>query len=163
MNLALRLRSGGVQLDRREHDLVEVARRAVIDLVNSPLAAGREIAFEAGPDRLPYPVDALWFTRAVQNVVTNALVHNPAGTHVRVDVRRSGRDVVIAIADDGVGMAPATADRLFDRYARGAETSAGTGLGGAIARELVRAHGGDVAVRSSPGRGTTVEIRLPPA
>ena len=66
------------------------------------------------------------------------------------------------VADDGPGIDPADLPRVFDRYYRGAHPGVpGSGLGLAVVREIVEAHGGTAAVTSEPGSGTRVEIRLP--
>jgi signal transduction histidine kinase len=106
-------------------------------------------------------------SRALENLLANAFIHNPPGTRVEVGLSREQRDgracVTIAIRDNGRGMDPETAGRLFERYYRGMNTTeetAGSGLGMAIARQIVLAHGGDIEVESAPGRGTAVHIRL---
>jgi signal transduction histidine kinase len=92
------------------------------------------------------------------------VVHNPEGTTVTARATREGGWARVDIADDGVGMDEATLGRLFDRYYRGTASGGdayGTGLGMAIARQLVEAHGGSVEVRSAVGEGTTISVRLP--
>ena len=70
-------------------------------------------------------------------------------------------DAVLEVSDTGAGIAPDDLARVFDRFARGADTGrAGTGLGLAIVRAIATAHGGDVEIRSEHGAGTTVSMRL---
>ena len=99
------------------------------------------------------------------NLVTNALTHTPAGTIVRLGLRRDGRDVVVTVADNGPGIPAADREHIFDRFYRAdkarARASGGTGLGLAIVRSIAQAHGGAVAVESAPGHGTRFEVRLP--
>jgi len=109
-------------------------------------------------------VDPMLFRRAVSNLLTNAVVHNPDGTTVRIHVTRDSGSASVSIADDGTGMDAATLDRLFDRYYRGTSTeslSDGTGLGMAIARQIVEAYGGSIEATSAVGTGTTVTLRIP--
>ena len=68
--------------------------------------------------------------------------------------------VTIGVTDTGSGMTPEDVERAFDRFWR-ADGSAGAGLGLAIVRDLVRAHGGDAEIESAPGRGTTVVCSFP--
>ncbi len=99
------------------------------------------------------------------NLVTNALTHTPAGTIVRLGLRRDGRDVIVTVADNGPGIPAADREHIFDRFYRAdkarARASGGTGLGLAIVRSIAQAHGGAVAVESAAGHGTRFEVRLP--
>ena len=102
--------------------------------------------------------------RAVANVVGNAGRHTPAGTTVRVVVRRGGDDVEILVEDDGPGIQPVLLSRVFDRFVRGddarSRAAGSTGLGLAIAQAITHAHGGTISVRSVAG-ATAFVIRLP--
>jgi two-component system OmpR family sensor kinase len=111
------------------------------------------------------------------NLVTNALTHTPAGTPVAVRLTSDGTTAVVEVADEGPGIAPEQADRVFQRFYRvdkartrrayrGGEQPAagghsGAGLGLAIVAALVAAHDGTVEVRSEPGHGATFQVRLP--
>ena len=98
--------------------------------------------------------------QVISNLISNALRHTPSGGRVSVDVADSPERVTIAVTDTGSGMTPEDVERAFDRFWR-ADGSAGAGLGLAIVRDLVRAHGGDAAIQSTPGRGTTVVCSFP--
>jgi two-component system OmpR family sensor kinase len=105
--------------------------------------------------------------QVVGNLVGNALVHTPAGTRVSVGVHDGGGRAVVEVHDDGPGMPPEMVDRAFERFSRAdasrSRHAGGSGLGLAIVRAIVVAHGGDVAVASTPGSGTTVRVELPRA
>lgn len=105
--------------------------------------------------------------RAVTALVDNALAHENDGGTVHVDVRRSGQQIIISVADHGVGIDQATMATLFNRFARGtAHTDRGRqsyGIGLSLVREIVQAHGGQIVVDSAPGRGSTFTIGLPAA
>ena len=102
--------------------------------------------------------------QVLDNLLTNARVHTPAGTTVRTSVRIDGDRVRIEVADDGPGIDPDGRDRAFDRFWRGTRTDenpvAGTGLGLAIVREIARAHGGDATIGDTGG-GTSIVVTLP--
>jgi two-component system OmpR family sensor kinase len=106
--------------------------------------------------------------QVLANLLTNARLHTPAGTHVEVAVDRRGDDVVVSVGDDGPGIPPDLRDRLFERFARGdasrnrAAGSTSTGLGLAIAHAVVGAHGGTLTCTSQPGR-TVFTVTLPAA
>jgi two-component system, OmpR family, sensor kinase len=100
--------------------------------------------------------------------VDNALGHTPVGGHVVVDVSPRGADwVVVSVADDGSGLDPAHAERLFARFARGTTDTSTDGsrrrfgLGLALVREVVEAHKGRVEVDGAPGHGATFRVLLP--
>jgi signal transduction histidine kinase len=99
--------------------------------------------------------------RIVANLVGNAVEHG--GGHARVQVDGDGSETVIEVADDGPGIAPDFAPRLFDRFSKAdaARTGAGSGLGLAIARENAALLGGSIAVESRDGSGATFTLRLP--
>ncbi len=108
--------------------------------------------------------------QVVTNLVGNAVSHTPAGTRVDVVVRRSGDEVVVEVRDDGPGMPPDVAARVFERFyradasrTRGATPSTGSGLGLSIVAAIVAAHGGSVSVDSRPGSGSSFMLRLPAA
>ncbi|OJV60136.1 MAG: hypothetical protein BGO38_00900 [Cellulomonas sp. 73-145] len=105
--------------------------------------------------------------QVLANLLTNARVHTPAGTHVQVAVAREGADVVVRVTDDGPGIPPDLRERLFQRFTRGDASrnraaGSSTGLGLAIAHAVVAAHGGELSAESEPGR-TQFVVRLPAA
>jgi signal transduction histidine kinase len=104
----------------------------------------------------------------VPALVDNALGHTPVGGHVVVDVSPRGADwVVVSVADDGSGLDPTHAERLFARFARGTTDTSTDGsrrrfgLGLALVREVVEAHKGRVEVDGAPGHGATFRVLLP--
>ena len=107
-------------------------------------------------DRLGLALDAL---------VENAVKHTRPGDEIRLGVRRRGDQVAIVVADSGTGMPAERLDGIFERFARldraRSRDQGGVGLGLAIVQAIVQAHGGTVAVRSTPGAGSVFEILLP--
>ena len=166
LGLTFRLRAEALPLSRQDADLLEVAREAAVALTNDPRAAGRDVRFIEPPGEgcVPVCIDVAWFRRALDNLLINAVVHNAEGTTVSVSVARLGSEATVTIVDDGRGMDAQTLARLFDRYYRGTTSdgdAAGTGLGMAIARQLVDAHGGRIEVSSASGEGTTLRVIVP--
>ncbi|HEY5548388.1 MAG TPA: HAMP domain-containing sensor histidine kinase [Coriobacteriia bacterium] len=166
LNLSFRLRADALALSRSPLDLVELAREAAVALANDPRAAHTQVLFDEPPGSGAITVsgDQTLLRRAMANLLVNAAVHNPDGTTVRVTVAREGSWALLRVSDDGAGMDEATRLRLFDRYFRGTSTvvdATGTGLGMAITRQIVVAHGGAIHVASTPGHGTIVQVALP--
>jgi two-component system OmpR family sensor kinase len=104
--------------------------------------------------------------QVVTNLVGNAVRHTPRGTPVRIGVGTVGGHGVIEVADQGPGLTPEQATRVFERFyrvdaSRSRQEGGGAGLGLAIVSALVAAHSGDVQVESSPGAGAVFRVRLP--
>jgi two-component system sensor histidine kinase SenX3 len=102
---------------------------------------------------------------AVSNLLDNAVAYSPEQTEIAVGVRRRGELVEIAVRDQGIGIAAADQERIFERFyrvdpARSRDTG-GTGLGLAIVKHVVSNHGGQIQVWSQPGAGTTFTLQLP--
>jgi len=99
------------------------------------------------------------------NLLKNALMYTESGGSVSVGLIRSGNQAVVAVADTGIGIAPADLERLFDRFFRVDEARSredgGSGLGLAIVKAMVDSHRGSIHVESEPGKGTTFSISLP--
>jgi signal transduction histidine kinase len=108
--------------------------------------------------------DADALDRIVKNLVSNAIKYSPAGSQVRVRVQARGALVEIAVEDEGRGIAPEARARVFEPYYRTPEAAAsapGTGLGLAVVKSLVEAHGGTIQLDSAPGAGTRIAVQLP--
>ena len=103
--------------------------------------------------------------QVLANLLANARTHTPAGTAITVGVGVDGTSAFVDVADEGPGMPPEQAERVFERFYRAdaARTRAtgGSGLGLSIVAALVAAHGGDVTVQTAPGEGARFRVRLP--
>jgi signal transduction histidine kinase len=162
-------------------DLLEFARprppqlapAALGEVVSAAIAAARDeagaaadaVSLEVGGDVRQLVCDERLVRQAVINLVTNALQATGRSSAVRVRVERESdraRDeesVLIRVADDGEGVAEELRERIFTPFFSARPT--GTGLGLAVVRRSVEAHGGDVSLTTTPGGGATFTIRLP--
>ena len=86
-NLTFRLKNNALPIKRREYDIVELARRSVIDAINHPLSKDMEFTFKSDIPVLPYNLDPIWFKRAIDNLIMNSVVHNPSGTKIKVEIK----------------------------------------------------------------------------
>ncbi len=158
-----RLDAGDQALKQLRFDLACAAREQV-DLL-APLAAARGIAIhqEMPPRLIEGDPDCLGL--AVANLLTNAIHHTGAGGQISLAVWQEGAEAVLEVADNGEGMDAKSQERIFDRFYRADQSrslAAGrTGLGLAIAKSIVEAHGGRIAVVSALGQGSTFTIRIP--
>ncbi|MBV5266037.1 sensor histidine kinase [Pinisolibacter aquiterrae] len=137
-------------------DLVDVARNAVADLAPLAIAAGYEIAFRNGPDRLERPGNRFALSGAIGNLVRNAIDHGGNAGMISVSVAADGE---IAVADEGPGIPAEHLELVFEPFYRVAPRSEGAGLGLSLVRQVVANHGGEVTMESGSS-GTTVRIRL---
>jgi signal transduction histidine kinase len=104
--------------------------------------------------------------QVLSNLIDNAFRHTPTGGRVEVGAQERGDMIELYVADSGEGIAAADVERVFDRFYRSgldAPATAGNGLGLAISREIVRAHGGAISARLRDGGGVTVAFTLPRA
>ncbi|MDF2626558.1 MAG: two-component sensor histidine kinase [Symbiobacteriaceae bacterium] len=126
-----------------------------------PQAEEKAVAVEVSlPGDLPHPLaDGGRMQQVVFNLLDNALRHTPAGGRLTVTARREGGQVIVAVADTGEGIPPEELPLVFERFRK--RHSRGRGLGLAIVRSIVRGHGGEVGVTSTPGQGSTFSFTLP--
>ena len=151
--------AGSLRLEREPTDLATLAADVVAAFAPRAAAAGVALATEA--DGVPVvEVDGVRIRQVLENLVTNALRHTPAGGRVTIRLAAVDGAVEIAVADTGAGIPAEQLQTVFDRYARSAD-SGGSGLGLAIARSLVEAHRGTIEAESPPGGGATIRLRLP--
>jgi two-component system OmpR family sensor kinase len=145
------------QLRFRNVDLSRLVREAAQDLrVQQP---GRPVTVEAEGALLVH-ADESGLRQILGNLVANVRVHTPADVPVRLAVERSDGVVRLSVADEGPGLAPEDAARVFDRFFR-AGGGAGSGLGMAIVQGVAHAHDGEVTVDTAPGEGLRVTVTLP--
>ncbi len=137
-------------LTRLPLDVAALAAGVVDDL--QTVAARRSVTLVAldvdGGEATEAPVDEASLTRAVANLVTNAVEHAPEGGSVEIRVTAGDGVVAVSVTDDGPGVAPHDHERIFDRFWTGRAEGGGTGLGLALARQIAEAHGGTVTVAS---------------
>ncbi len=145
--------------DTRTVDLAALVESVAADLTD----LGQEVAF-SGPERLPYACRPIGLKRAVRNLIENAVAY---GGRARVTLEPAAVAVRIVIEDDGPGIPEADFERVFAPFVRLEESrsrdTGGIGLGMAIARSIVRGHGGDIELANRPQGGLRVVISLPKA
>ncbi len=180
-NVMRRIEQEGDRMGELVEELLLLARldqglpleRQPVD-VSAVVAAAADAAHAVDPER-PIDVDSqsplvvlgseARLRQAVDNLLTNARVHTPARTPIHVGVATEDEEVVLEVADAGPGVPAAEADRIFERFYRTdrsrTRSQGGVGLGLAIVRSVVEAHGGAVGYRARLGGGSVFRVVLP--
>ncbi len=154
--------SGAAKLRLTDIDLVELVGDA-LELFQA-IAEDSQITIAADlPDDCRVHGDRQRLQRVVANLLDNALKYMPAGGRVTIRLIGEGERVWLSIADTGIGISPDESGRIFERFYRcdRSRSKQGNGLGLSLALAFVRAHGGDITVDSTPGRGSTFTVVLP--
>jgi two-component system, OmpR family, phosphate regulon sensor histidine kinase PhoR len=156
---SMRLESPGVVLHCEELDAGALAERLLEVL---PPEQRARISLRIPEPRPSVQADASHIGRVLDNLISNAFKHSPAGTAVSVEIEGGASDVTISVSDQGAGIDAQHLPNLFERFYRVPDSAAeGLGLGLYIARLIIEHHGGQIQVESERGRGTRFQFTLP--
>jgi CheY-like chemotaxis protein len=175
-----------LQMNRLVEDLLDVNRiaRNRLELKNAPVdlallleqsveasrpaleAAGHILTITPSPDPIILEADPVRLTQIFVNLLANACKYTNPGGRIDVAVEQQGSDVVVRVADNGIGIPPALLAQVFERFVQvdrtGARARGGLGIGLALAKQLVELHGGSITAHSEGlGRGSEFIVRLP--
>jgi predicted ATPase/signal transduction histidine kinase len=160
----VRIQSGRLKLTLEDCDLVAETRQILERMEVAIERSGSPVTLHA-PDTLAGRWDRSRIDQLLTNLLSNALSYG-AGQPIDVTLGRGGADgrVRITVRDGGIGISPDRLPHVFERFERATSTRhfGGLGLGLFIARQIVQAHQGTIAVESEPGRGSTFTVELPP-
>jgi signal transduction histidine kinase len=160
-----KLESGEVPLQRSDVPLAPIVYRVVSEIEVTRAGKGVRIEQEIPGDLPPLDADAERVHQVLFNLVDNAVRFVPDGGEVTIAAHRHNGDVEISVTDNGIGIPREHLPRLFERFYRGdtarSRDDGGTGIGLAIARSVVEAHGGTIRAQSEPGRGSVFSFDLP--
>ena len=163
LKLTYQLKNNMLPLNKKQFNLARFLKELVIEILNHPEYTDRVIAFDADSEEILFNFDETLLKRAINNLIYNALVHNPASTDIHVSLQTTD-GIFIIVEDNGNGLTAEQKDQLFERYYRGTNTevnTGGTGLGMAIAKQIIEAHGGSIDIASEPRKGTRISIEFP--
>ena len=106
-------------------------------------------------------LDPKQLSRVFDNLLSNALRHTPAGGRIVIQAMRQNEQLLMAVQDNGEGIAYAQQGRVFEPFVQIGSQKGGAGLGLALCKEIIRQHGGRIGVVSRPGQGTQIFMTLP--
>jgi two-component system sensor histidine kinase KdpD len=154
---------GEVHLNRDRHTVEALVEAALARLEGR--LADRPVEWALPADLPPVDVDAALVTRVLVNLLENAAKHTPAGTRITVSAGIEGEAVRVVIDDTGPGLPPGPPEQLFAKFQRGRGESdvGGAGVGLAICRAIIEAHGGRISAAQRPGGGARFIFTLPTA
>ncbi|MFY9945511.1 MAG: HAMP domain-containing sensor histidine kinase, partial [Exiguobacterium chiriqhucha] len=157
-----KIESGNAQQDFKVESLFEL----LSDILEIHAGSTELHAFHFDCDEtLRVSGDPAQLRQVFSNILNNAIKYSPDGGNIAVNVSCDDDVIRIAIEDEGMGVAPADAERLFEKFYRvqneQSRNIGGTGLGLAICKEIIESHGGTISVRSELGNGTIMTVELP--
>jgi signal transduction histidine kinase len=160
-----RLEAGRMRFRLESLDTVELVRQSAAEFAQAQQAAGHCFDVETVSTPSVVQADREALRCVLWNLFENAVKYSPDCNTVRVIVAGNARGVEIAVRDQGAGIPSHEHKRIFEKFVRGSAAREsnirGTGMGLAMAPQIVRAHGGEITVESEPGQGSTFRVLLP--
>jgi signal transduction histidine kinase len=157
-----RLETGRLPLEVTDHDLSEMIRKVVKGM--QPLYPDREVTIDAPPSTR-IQCDGKLVYRVLENLVSNGLKHTPPARGLRVCVASESTGVRVTVQDEGPGVPPELREKIFEKFGMLKTAEArryqSVGLGLAMCRLTIMAHGGAIGVESAPVRGSSFWFTLP--
>jgi signal transduction histidine kinase len=151
---------GTLRLQRESTDLGVLIHEVSRSFEAAAQSRGLELSASQDGELPLVDVDPFRIREVLTNLITNALRHTPAGGRILITATEDSNRLRVDVEDTGSGIPPEELTRVFDRFAKGAD-SQGSGLGLAIARNLVAAHGGEISARNRPEGGAAFSFTLP--
>jgi two-component system sensor histidine kinase KdpD len=151
-----------VKVDVRSQDVREMLETTVEEM--RPVLRERAVTVQVAEDLMRAPMDRALVHRVLRHLIENAARYSPAGSAIEVRARREGYRLLVGVADRGPGIDPGEQPFLFDKFFRGKKQqgkAGGTGMGLAIVKAILEAHGGGIEMTSEAGKGTCFTFWLP--
>jgi len=158
-----RAESGELKVDLEPTDLAELTADCASMFRSAVESAGLELVIDTPPLAQPVLVDRERWVQVVSNLLSNAVKFTSSGT-ISVTLAAHGRRIELVVADTGIGIPTDQLEHVFTRFHQVPEAGnqfEGAGIGLSLVRDLVRAHDGEISVRSTPGAGSTFTVTIP--
>jgi two-component system sensor histidine kinase KdpD len=156
------LDAAAVQIKARPEDVRELIETTVEEM--RPVLRDRPVTVEVARDVPRAPVDRALVHRVLRHLIENAVAYSPTGSPLEVSAEKDAYRLLVTVADRGSGIEPAEQPFIFDKFFRGKKQrsqAAGTGMGLAIVKAILQAHGGGIELTSQTGKGTRFTFWLP--
>lgn len=157
------LDAAAVKINARPQDVREMLETAVEEM--RPLLRDRDVEVTVAEHMVPAPMDRELVRRVLRHLIENAARYSPRGTAIQVSALKEQDRLVVTVADQGPGIDPGEQPFVFDKFFRGkkqrSQGASGTGMGLAIVKAILQAHGGGIELRSKAGQGTKFLFWLP--
>ncbi|MCY6370604.1 sensor histidine kinase [Clostridium ganghwense] len=163
LNLTYKLKNNLFSLNKTKVNMVNMLQNIIIEILNDPIYSNRNINLHYEKENVMCFIDEVLFKRAVINLIFNSIIHNDESVKVDVSIYEKNNTVYILIKDTGKGISKEDLPYIFERYYRGTNTSfsnKGSGLGMAIAKQIIDIHGGYISVKSELGVGANIKINF---
>lgn len=154
-----RLESRAISIKKEWQSLEEIVG-VVLNRISEKLR-GRHVAVRLPQDLPLIPFDPLLIEQVLMNLFDNALKYSPSGTPIEISASVNGAEVAIDVADRGPGLLPGSEEHIFEKFVHGSDHGGGIGLGLAICRAIVTAHGGRIWAENSIGGGAVFHFTIP--
>lgn len=162
LNFTYKLKNGMLPINKKNENLVRLLKEIIINILNDPKYEDRNITFNSNVEKINFSFDNELIQRAFNNLIYNAIVHNDKNTVIKISIKREDK-IYVKIEDNGKGMEKDELEKLFERYYRGTSSQIkveGSGLGMAIAKQIIEAHDGKIYVESTVNEGTCINIEF---
>ena len=160
-----RLEAGEFQFRFEPVDLAALVRVVVSEFAQSPASLGYEIKLETPGEGAMVKADPEALGRVLRNLLDNAVKYSPEHRTVWVEVTRAAGRCAVSVKDRGIGIPVQEKKEIFRKFRRGTQAKTlnikGTGIGLAMAKTIIGAHGGEISVESVPGEGSVFRVLLP--
>ena len=156
-----RIQGGRMVLSRENVDLAAELGDVVLMYTERARRENKTLLYEEPEGIIVVYADRNRLRQVFINILDNAIKYSDSGDTVKVELTTAGGSAVIAVADTGIGIAPEELPRVKDRFYKGKSSRRGSGIGLAVADEIINMHGGSLKLTSRKGEGTTVTITLP--
>jgi signal transduction histidine kinase len=157
--------TGHLALHRQSTDLRQLVHEVAQTLATAAAGRGASLSEDTPAGVPPVDGDPDRLRQILHNLIENAILHTPSGGHIFIRLRADGDWIQLSVSDTGSGISADDVPHIFDHFYRGdparARRTGGSGLGLPIVKSLAEAHGGQVAVDSTVGLGSTFSVRLP--
>ena len=156
-----RIQGGRMVLSRENVDLAAELSDVVLMYTERARRENKTLLYEEPAGVIAVYADRNRLRQVFINILDNAIKYSDAGDAVTVKLTAEGGNAEISVTDTGIGIAPEELPKVKDRFYKGKSTRRGSGIGLAVADEIINMHGGSLKLRSRKGEGTTVTITLP--